>query len=549
MGLTERIIKGLKLDRTPKQPGTILPRNPKMESAFQYITLVFGLNYQRINMYQEYEYMHEDSLISSALELYTEEATQPSYETGERFWINTENDFLASEFDQFKRRLDLDAIYTDVVYNFCMYGDLFIRLYWGATSEGLQYIDYRIHPGDVEKASLGNFVLGYRYDNKLYAPKDFYHIRLLFNKPRRREFYNFLTVTIDGYDFKVRTDYGTSVIENARKVYKILMLIENSVLISRITKSPLQQVIGVQFKDNSTPEEAMAFLKELKEAVSDDITIDMLSKQFDATNREMKLAQRIFIPMFGDKGTLNVTSIGGEADIKDIVDLEYFRNKMFGALRIPKAFLGVEESLPGSLGESALARLEIRYAKNVKRIQKTGLQFIYDLFCYHLAYIGKKDLIDQFSIEGTPISSKEDQERRDVLDTATDLSSKILDNLTSLELISTPDQKITALTALNQMFLKIPFYNKFLTDLKESIKAGEGNEGQGGEGEEAAPEKEAPKESTVYRARATLLRDQMKLELRNAVRCGLVEMINPRTNERMIGEQMENCFKKEILNG
>jgi hypothetical protein len=548
MGLMETIVKGLRLDRQPQKPGTTLPRNPKMENAFQYITLVFGLNYQRINMYQEYEYMHEDSLISSALELYTEEATQPSYETGERFWINTENEFLKSEFDQFKRRLDLDAIYTDVVYNFCMYGDLFIRLYWGSTSEGLQYIDYRIHPGDVEKASLGNFVLGYRYDNKLYAPKDFYHIRLLFNKPRRREFYNFLTVTIDGYDFKVRTDYGTSVIENARKVYKILMLIENSVLISRITKSPLQQVIGVQFKDNSTPQEAMDFLKELKEAVSDDITIDMMSKQFDATNRELKLAQRIFIPMFGEKGTLNVTSIGGEADIKDIVDLEYFRNKMFGALRIPKAFLGVEESLPSSLGESALARLEIRYAKNVKRIQKTGLQFLYDLFCYHLAYIGKKDMIDQFSIEGTPISSKEDQERREVLDTAVDLSSRILDNLTSLELVKTNDQKISAMTALNQMFLKIPFYNKFLMDLKASLKADGGAEGgEGAEGEEAPPE--APKESAVYRARSSTAMLEMRQALRTACRCGLVEMYHPVSKLQLTGDTMEECFKKDILRG
>lgn len=446
--------------------------NLKFDSVMQQVQMMFGILYDRIIQYSDYEYMLQDAIISSAVELYVEDATQPSSENGKVFWINSTNDFLNEEFESFVQRLDLEKTYTDTCYNLSLYGDQFPRLYWGNTSEGLLYMDHRIHPADVEKASMGNYILGFRYDNKIYSPKDFYHIKLNFSKAQRREYYNWMIINVDGYDFRVRTDYGTSVLENARKIYKVLNLLENCLIIARMSRSPLQQVIGVQFGANTTHTEALTFINKMKEALSENNTVDLLTKNFESAKENFQLMKRLFIPLFGEKGTLEINNLGGDIDIKDIADIDYFRSKLYGALRTPKAYLGMEESLPGSLGESALARLEIRYGKNVKRIQHVMIQYVFDIFALHLAHIGKSHLISEYTIEGTPISSKEDEERRNALQTSITTARDLIQTMQDLEVIGdNAKEKQNLLKTINTLFLKIPGFNSlFPVEKKPSIK-------------------------------------------------------------------------------
>lgn len=435
--------------------------NSKFDAAFDQVKMFFGLLWDRVAMYNDYEYMMQDAIISSALELYTEDATQASPETNKPFWISTTSEFLEREFTEFCTRLDLYRNYTDICYNLCLYGDLFPRLYWGNTNEGLIYIDHKIHPADVEKASIGGYTLGYRYDNRMFTPKDFYHLKLCFSKMQRREWYNWMIVKIDGYDFRVRSDYGTSVLENARKIYKIMNLLENCLVVARLSRSPLQQIIGIQFGEDTTNTEALAFLNKMKEALAEENTIDQMTQTFESSKQTFKLLNRMFIPLFGEKGSLQVENLNGAVDIKDIVDIEYFQSKLYGALRTPKAYLGMEESLPGSLGESALARLEVRYGKNVKRVKTTLLQFLTDMFTMHLIHIGKQDLLGEFLIEGAVISTKEEEERKNALEKSMSIMSSVVDTFSSLEIM--PEEKAgkqTLLKNLNRLFLKIPGFNE-----------------------------------------------------------------------------------------
>ncbi len=461
--------ESLVINRKPIDTNRTPGFNPKFQPAFEQVKMLFGLLYDRIIQYNEYENMLQDSLISSAIELYTEDATQASPETKKPFWISTTNEFLQREFDEFCTRLDLQRLYPDICYNLCLYGDQFIRLYWGNTNEGLLHLDYRIHPADVEKAALGSYTLGFRYDNRMWTGKDFYHVKLCFNKAQRREFYNWMVVRLEGFDFRIRTDYGTSVLENARKIYKIMNLLENCLIIARFSRSPLQQIIGIQFGEDSTNTEALDFLNKMKEALTEEQTIDLLTKDFESSKQSFRLMQRLFIPLFGEKGSLQVENLNGTVDIKDIADLEYFRSKLFGALRCPKAYLGLEESLPGSLGQSALARLEIRYAKNTKRVQSTMLQTVNDLFAMHLVHIGRSDLLNQYIIEGAVISTMEEEERKDSMEKSMTMMQTMIDTLSGLELVpEEKEEKKSLLKTLNKLFVKIPGFSELFDVKKEA---------------------------------------------------------------------------------
>ena len=48
-------------------------------------------------------------------------------------------------------------------------------------------------------------------------------------------------------------------------------------------------------------------------------------------------------------------------------DVEYLRDKLFAALKIPKAFLGYDEHIDG---KATLAAEDIRFARTIERIQR-----------------------------------------------------------------------------------------------------------------------------------------------------------------------------------
>ena len=68
----------------------------------------------------------------------------------------------------------------------------------------------------------------------------------------------------------------------------------------------------------------------------------------------------------GDSGT-EIDTLPGLSNDNAIDDIEYLRNKMMAALRVPKAFLGYEEGV-GS--KATLAAEDVRFARTIERLQK-----------------------------------------------------------------------------------------------------------------------------------------------------------------------------------
>jgi hypothetical protein len=86
-------------------------------------------------------------------------------------------------------------------------------------------------------------------------------------------------------------------------------------------------------------------------------------------------------------------------EFNGIDDIEYLRNKMLAALKIPKAFLGYEEDLSG---KATLASEDVRFAKTVNRVQRILISELNKIAMVHLYAQGYKDasLVD-FTLELT----------------------------------------------------------------------------------------------------------------------------------------------------
>ena len=80
------------------------------------------------------------------------------------------------------------------------------------------------------------------------------------------------------------------------------------------------------------------------------------------------MENNIYIPTHNGQGTLTTQQIGGDVDVRGISDIDYFRDKLFGNLRIPKQYFGFTEDGAGFNGGQSLSILSSRYAKSVTKL-------------------------------------------------------------------------------------------------------------------------------------------------------------------------------------
>ena len=115
-----------------------------------------------------------------------------------------------------------------------------------------------------------------------------------------------------------------------------------------------------------------------------------------------------------------------------IDDIEYLKNRMMAALKVPKAFIGYEE---GVEGKATLAQQDIRFARTVERIQKIVLSELTKIAVVHLYSQGYEnaDLVN-FELELTNPSIIYEQEKANLWSEKVSLVSDMKDlNMLSQE--------------------------------------------------------------------------------------------------------------------
>ena len=114
---------------------------------------------------------------------------------------------------------------------------------------------------------------------------------------------------------------------------------------------------------------------------------------------------------------------GGDVDVKSILDVDYFDNKYFGSLKVPKQFLGQSEDMPGGLGDTTLTRLDIRYARTVKRGQKSAKSGVEDIIIWKCVI--DNEVPPPFTVEMAKVTSADEDEKAAGLDSALDRVERI----------------------------------------------------------------------------------------------------------------------------
>lgn len=243
----------------------------------------------------------------------------------------------------------------------------------------------------------------------------------------------------DIYDKATDKEYfqmerGESFLENAMVAWQVLSALEDILLLTRMTRSILYRIFSVEVGNKGNTETTL-ILDRLKSRLKMEETVDIRSRIYSSTLTQVPLADSVFIPVHNGTGAIDVKTVGGDVNLRDAVDLDYFRDKLHSALRIPAPYLSYTESLPGGIGDSSLTRMDIRYSRTITRIKSILAEGLKDICIRYLELtIGEKALseLPSFKIKFTSTNSAEDASRAELQSTFMKTLGDCLEGLKAL---------------------------------------------------------------------------------------------------------------------
>jgi hypothetical protein len=386
-------------------------------------------NYQslRVQLYADYEAMDTDAIVASALDIIADECTLKN-EHGEMLHIRSSDENIQKIlYNLFYDVLNIEFNLWSWSRNMCKYGDFYLKLeiaekfgvynvipfssYSIIREEGTNpknptYVRFKYDPTSVSgisapqtQAALGTSTSDIYFENYEMA-----HFRLLSDV-------NYLP-------------YGRSYLEPGRKIFKQMILMEDAMLIHRIVRAPEKRIFYMNV-GAIPPNEVEAFMQKTVQKLKKVPFVDPTTGQYNLKYNMMNMMEDFYIPVRGNDQSTRIETAKG-LEYNGIEDVAYLRDKLFAALKIPKAFMGYEKDLTG---KATLAAEDIRFARTVERIQRILLSELTKIALVHLytqGYDGES--LTNFDLSLTTPSIIYDQERVALMKEKVDLASQIMEN-------------------------------------------------------------------------------------------------------------------------
>ncbi len=379
----------------------------------------------RLGLFKDYEAMDLDPIIGSALDIYADESTMKS-EYGEVLTVRSDNDNIKSILNNlFYDIMNIEFNLWPWVRNMCKYGDFFLRLEiaekYGITNvEPLSPYDIsRMENTDPENPEYVKFV------QESGDPR--HSVSAVKNEYENFEIAHFRMLSDTNF-----LPYGKSMIEGGRKIWKQLSLMEDAMLIHRIMRAPEKRVFKIDI-GNIPPNEVDNYMNKIVDKMKKSPVIDKATGEYNLRYNMQNIAEDYFMPVRGGDSGTSIESMPG-LTYEAVEDIEYLRNKMMAALRVPKAFLGYEEGLGA---KATLAAEDVRFARTIERLQRITVSELTKIAIVHLYSQGFQDSeLVNFELELTNPSTIYETEKVELWNSKTQLaSSMIQDGLVSTDWI------------------------------------------------------------------------------------------------------------------
>lgn len=224
---------------------------------------------------------------------------------------------------------------------------------------------------------------------------------------------------------------GQSILASMYKKWRQIMLLESSLLLNRLTKSSLVRVIEVETAD-LPKEQVKPYLMRIKTMLEQKASLNIDGNMSEYTNPG-PMENNVYVPTHQGVGAINIQQLGGDVNVKDIADIDYFKNGFYAASRIPKQFLGDTDDATGFNGGTSLSIVSSRYAKTIKRIQSVMVQTLTDAINILLLDRGLDRYVNQFTLRMQEPVSQEELDKREARISEIGIVRDVMDLISDVE--------------------------------------------------------------------------------------------------------------------
>ena len=335
-------------------------------------------NSNRYSAYIDFEQMEYFPEIATALNIMSEEATT-LFEDGKMLRIESSSNRIKNILtDLFENKLQINTSLPYWTRSTCKYGDTFLYLKTEKNkgiSKVVQMKNLEMHRKEGDPITGdGNPKFTWDGHDEVFNEWQIAHFRLITD------------------DKKI--PYGTSVLDKVRKVFKMLSLAEDAMMVYRISRAPERRVFKIDV-GNIDPDDIDAYVSKVANNLKRSPNITTKNGQIDYRYNMLTNDEDYFIPVRNNMNQTVIDTLQGAQNLIDIDDITFLQNKLISGLQIPKSFLGFEET---SGDGKTLSMQDIRFARTINKIQQAMIMELNKIAIIHLYLLGFADNISDFKL-------------------------------------------------------------------------------------------------------------------------------------------------------
>jgi hypothetical protein len=366
---------------------------------------------KRLQRYKMLEKAQEHPEMAGTLNIYADEATSED-KKGKIIHVQSEDDKVKTIIEELFERIGMEDLAWQVIRNMCGYGDDFYEVVVSQNAKRVLRLNY-IPRNMVQRIEENGQLKGFKpvFQQAPAVSETFYYWKVTKDEkdkqmvqPWRICHFKIGSTGSSRYDI-----YGEAVLDSTLTVISKLQMMEKALVIARVTRSPERRIYRVDV-GTLQGDKAIRYAKEAVKQMVQKKALDTLGSAKVTTQREIfGAAEDLVIPVRSDTTGNSVDTLPQLNNPGDVGDLEYFRDKIFPGLGVPRQYL-FDDTFANA--NTNLSSKSVPFAKKIRRIQRFFLYNLYKLATIELRLRGyKKEITDQFVLFMNNPSNIDENER------------------------------------------------------------------------------------------------------------------------------------------
>lgn len=333
------------------------------------------LEHDLLSRFVDYEEMDDYPELSAAVDIYADDSTQTDMQLNRSIWCTSPDKNIELMNNRLLHKtLRTDEEIWEISRCLCKYGNDYEEIL--VTDLGVRGLNFLPAPTvrrvEGPRGELYGFIQDFK-GRTGYSPAELQQILAMraamaqggtIRDERVTALEDWEVVHFRLRGKQRRSLYGYSVLEPARWIWKRLMLLEDAAMIYRLQRAPERYAFYVDVGD-LPPREALAWVNKVRQQFKKKKFVNPSTGKLDVKYDPWAVDDDFFIPV--RKGTESTRiEVVGSPSWQHMDDIEYFRDKLFAAIKVPKAYLGQEEGV----ARAVLSNEDTRFARTILRVQR-----------------------------------------------------------------------------------------------------------------------------------------------------------------------------------